>query len=60
MMNVPPYVEQKFKAAETIDNLKAVIVEILDEYNFGILSPLERRIEELEDKTIKKRGWRRK
>jgi len=55
-MNVPPYVEQKFKGAETVDDLKVIIADILDEYDVGILAQLEGRIEELEDGTIKKRG----
>lgn len=59
-MNVPPYVELKYKAAETVDDLKVIIADILDEYDVGILAQLEGRIEELETNTIKKRGRRTK
>lgn len=47
-MNIPPFIEQKFKAAETVEELKEAITDILEEYNFGILSLLEERISELE------------
>lgn len=47
-MNLPPHIKEKVKAAETIEDLKAAITDILDEYNFGILSLLEERISALE------------
>lgn len=50
-MDIPPFLEQKFKDAKTVDDLKAVIADILKEYNFGILSPLEERISKLEEDT---------
>ena len=53
-MNLPPFLEKKFKAAETLDELKEVIAGILEEYNFGILSEHERRIGELEKESLDK------
>jgi len=47
-MNLPPFLEHKFKSAETVGDLKEAIVDILEEYDFGILSEHERRIGGLE------------
>ena len=49
-MNLPPFLGQKFKEAKTVDELKEVLTDIFDEYDFGILSEYERRIGELEKK----------
>ncbi len=43
-----PLLTFKLSEAETIEDLKRVIAEILDEYDYGILGEHERRIEELE------------
>jgi len=44
-----PLLVFKLSEAETIEDLKRVIAEILDEYDYGILEEHERRIEELEN-----------
>jgi len=49
-MNIPPHVKQKLETAKTVDNLKEVITDILDEYDFGILSELRQRINDLEER----------
>lgn len=36
-MNLSPFLEEKFKAATTTGDLKAVITDIMDEYDYGIL-----------------------
>ena len=53
-MNLPPFLEKKFKAAETLDELKEVIADILDERDFGILAEYERRIGVLEKESLDK------
>ena len=53
-MNLPFSLEQKFKAAKTVEELKVVIVAILEEYDFGILAEHERRIGELEKESLDK------
>ena len=51
-MNLPPFLERKFKAAETLSELKEAIADILEERDFGILAEHERRIEKLEKKSL--------
>jgi len=55
-MNLPPVLENAFKNAETVSELKTVIAEILEEYDYGILAELKRRIEMLETKKESRRG----
>ena len=47
-MSVSPFAKNKFKEVKTVDELKVAIVAILEEYDFGILSEHEERIEKLE------------
>ena len=47
-MNLPPLLERNFRAAKTVEELKEVIADILDEYDFGILAEHEGRIDKLE------------
>jgi len=47
-MNLPPFLKTALKSAKTVEELKAVLVAIFNEYDFGILAEYERRIEELE------------
>ena len=53
-MNLPFFLEQKFKAAKTLDELKEAIAGILEERDVGILSEHERRIGELEKESLDK------
>ena len=49
-MNIPPELQKRLENAEKMSELIDVIADILEEYDFGILSEYERRIEELEKK----------
>lgn len=51
-MKLPPYLIKRLKDAEKVSELIDVIADILEEYDFGILSEHERRIENLEKKSL--------
>ena len=49
-MKLPPFLINRLKNAEKVSELIGVITDICEEYDFGILSEHERRIEKLEKK----------
>lgn len=53
-MSVSSFAKNKFKDVKTVEELKVAIVDILEEYDFGILSDHERRIETLEKESLDK------
>ena len=53
-MNIPSKLQKRLENTEKVSELIDAIADILEEYDFGILAEHERRIEELEKKSLDK------
>jgi len=51
-MDLPPELAKRLENAEKISDLIDVIADIVEVYDFGILSDFERRIQDLEKKSV--------